>query len=791
MRLALYLFGAGRKYDGVFCEERAPISRARAGYPSLRTFCARSQSGRSFFARTAPARGRRAPEHGLPRAGACRRLPRCGLGRRDDTLRGISLARGTRGNRRASYTPDPMGASRTINPAQADKRLPALLPNPKRLTLRSGAFRLGTDTPIRLPAGIAQSDSACERSLSRAAEVAMAALLERTGIRLPIEKPLRDETGGRAIRCVLDKQAALAPRLPTARDAYRLRVTTRGIEIAAPAVAGLRHGLQTLCQLANSKGEIPALHILDQPDFRDRGIMLDVSRGKVPTRQTLEDLVDHCSKLRINVLMLYVEHTFAFRQHPEIGEGSSPLDAETILALDAYAEDRGVELIPCLQSLGHMEQILSLERYSKLAESDRNWSVSPSRPETYQLLGDLYDEFLPLFRSPRMNANCDEPFDLGRGQSAERAPEKSPGRLFADHVGELERLASRHGKQLMIWADFALKHPDHLDRIGSDVVLMDWWYETRFDFDRIAQLRDKGFEVWACPGTSSWNCLFPRIETASQNIALWASAGRRHGATGLLNTDWGDFGHYNALGVSLHGYAWGAQQAWSGDLDAREFDLAFAKHVFGETTARIGRLYRKLGAIHDAGFPVANGSALQYLYFDRLDESFFLQHGKPRTLAASLRKLNALQRDIDALAPLDARSSGEGFTRLARQEVYWAALATALSLEKSLAAGEYNAWRETPKTLDARARKQLARRLETLADRQQDQLISLRSLWLARSAISDFHKTRKRIRLSVSSLRRGAKRLRENTPPCPPKPSRIGMLDIFNEVRRAYGMKPR
>ena len=677
-----------------------------------------------------------------------------------------------------------MGDSRPKSSRRGGASSPALLPNPKRLTRRQGEFRFAEDTPLFLPSG----DEVLARSVLLAAQVAQAELLERTGIRVPIERSRKAVSPGQSIRLVLDKRAALAPRLPTARDAYQLKVGARGIEISAPSPNGLRHGLQTLCQLTSARGSIQAVEILDQPDFRDRGVMLDVSRGKVPTRETLESLVDLCSKLRINVLMLYIEHTFDFREHPEIGEGSSPLDAETILALDAYAADRGVELTPCIQSLGHMEHILSLERYSRLAESDRLWSLSPSRSETYEFLGELYDEFLPLFRSPRINANCDEPFDLGRGQSAERAPEKSPGRLFTDHVNQLERLAARHDKKLMIWADFALKHPDHLDGIGQDVVLMDWWYEPTFDFDRIARLRRKGFEVWACPGTSSWNCLFPRIETATENISAWADAGRRHGATGLLNTDWGDFGHYNALGVSLHGYAWGAQQGWSGDIDAREFDRAFGSQIFKEKTPRIGRLYRKLGAVHDAGFRIGNGSALQYLYFDSLDKSFFLQHATAPALNASLRKLQKLRLDVEAQGFSKAPND---FIGLARQEVAWATQSTTLALEKSLAALEYNQWREDPACLSAASRKRLATRLEQLADRQSEQLTTLAELWLARAAISDFKKTRKRIRGSIASLRRGATRLRENAPPKPPKPTPIGMLDVFNEVRRAYGMAPR
>ncbi|MCP4904583.1 MAG: family 20 glycosylhydrolase [bacterium] len=694
------------------------------------------------------------------------------------------LSPSARGPLAASYTPGAMGARRSRkSPSRGCAAVP-LLPKPKQLSRRRGEFQLGPETAILLP----PSKGPLDQRLLLAARTAQAELRAKTGCDLGVDRP-HSQTGKKhTIRCVLDRSAAIAPRLATARDAYRLTVRANEIEIAAPSIDGLRYGLQTLCQLVSARGRIAAVRILDQPDFRDRGIMLDVSRGKVPSRHTVEELIDLCSRLRLNVLMLYVEHTFDFRAHPEVGAGASPLDAQTILAIDTYAAERGVELIPCLQSLGHMEHVLSLDRYAKLAESDRLWSLSPSRSETYDFLGDLYDEFLPLFRSARFNANCDEPFDLGRGQSAERFPRKSPGRLFADHVSRLRRLAGRHEKKLMIWADFALGHPDQIDRIERDVVLMDWWYEANFDFDRIQKLRRSGFEVWACPGTSSWNSLFPRVANSCENITGWADAGRRHGATGLLNTDWGDFGHYNAIGVSLHSYAWGAQQAWSGELDANAFDRAFARHVFGEKSARLGRLYRRLGAIHATGFNVVNGSALQYLYFDALDRSFFLQHGGRRALESSARKLDVVRREVERLTLAEA---GDDFTGLARREIAWATEATDLSIEKGLAAIEYNAWREDPTRLKTRARKGLARRLEALADRQREQFDSLRALWLARNSISEFHKTSRRIKRSISSLRRGARRLQENRPPRPPQKSELTMLEIFNEIRSEFGMARR
>ena len=659
---------------------------------------------------------------------------------------------------------------------------------PKRLTRRTGEFRLHDGTPILIPVSDSAAGNADNRKLLRAASQAKQEISDRTGIEVCIEGASRPDPRSGSIICRIDRSAAPAPRSATARDAYHLEVRTERVFISAPTVDGIRHGLQTLCQLIKTNGRISALDIRDQPDFLDRGIMLDVSRGKVPTLKTLEGLVDLCCRLRLNVLMLYIEHTFDFRRHPEIGRGASPLSAETLLGLDLYAGERGVELIPCLQSLGHMERVLDIDRYAHLAESDRLWSLSPSRPETYMFLEELYDEFLPLFSSSRFNANCDEPFDLGRGQSSRLAPNKGPGRLFADHIHELQKLSRRHNKQLMVWADFAYAHPSELSRLDRDVVLLDWWYEQDFNADRVKQLRQNKFEAWVCPGTSSWNCLFPRVLNSMGNIERWATAGRKHGATGLLNTDWGDFGHYNALGVSFQSYAWGAQQAWSGAVEETLFDRSFSRHVFEETDAKIGRLYRKLGAVHEAGFQVANGSPLQYLYFDSLGASFFLQHGQCRALEASARRLEPILKVTrkPAFAGLE-----NDFVGLARRELAWAAEATRLSVEKGIAALEFNSWRSSPGRLSATGRRRLARRLEKMAGEQSKQMRGLQDLWLARSEVSDFKSTQKRIRRSIASLRSAARQLDANAPPRPPRVKDLDLLAVYDHVRQEMGMRPR
>jgi hypothetical protein len=216
--------------------------------------------------------------------------------------------------------------------------------------------------------------------------------------------------------------------------------------------------------------------------------------------------------------------------------------------------------------------------------------------------------------------------------------------------------------------------------------------------------------------------------------------------------------------------------------------LAFGRAIFGEDSPAFGRLYRRLGAVHDAGFKIFNGSALQYLYFDGLERSFFLQHADRAVLERSARRIEPVLRDVERLADGAVPNDLGG---LARFEIAWAAHATALAIEKSLAALDYGAWRADPKTLDARGRRELARRLEELAERQQAQAELLQALWLASSEISEFEKTAGRLRRSITDLAGAARALRANRRVRPPETSSIALLDVYNEMRLQLGLPPR
>mgnify|MGYP000097151240 CR=1 FL=1 len=138
---------------------------------------------------------------------------------------------------------------------------------------------------------------------------------------------------------------------------YELVVSADGTEIRHRDAAGLRYARHTLAALDDGR-PVRAQRIVDHPDFARRGFMLDISRDRVPTPDTLARLVDVLAELRYNHLELYMEHTFAYAGHELVWGDASPLTADELRDLDRQCADLGIELVANQNTFGHMERWL-------------------------------------------------------------------------------------------------------------------------------------------------------------------------------------------------------------------------------------------------------------------------------------------------------------------------------------------------------------------------------------------------------------------------------------------------
>jgi hypothetical protein len=433
------------------------------------------------------------------------------------------------------------------------------------------------------------------------------------------------------VRAVRSKSA------PNHPEGYALTIDPRGVLIQYREVGGLRAATATLRQLLREYGRrLPCLKIRDWPDFARRGVMLDISRGRVPKLETLLDLVERLADFKINEFQLYTEHTFAYRRYKSVWQSWGALTAAEIRKLDARCRELGIDLVPNQNSFGHLRYFLEHPKVKKLAEVSEPYegstgdflrfptTLAPNNPGTLPFLRGLYDELLPNFSSKFLNVGCDETWDLGRGQSKELCERRGKGRVYVDFLKQIQREAAKRGRHMMFWGDIILNHPElipELAKLGtppsggrtrasksplppeggvSGIIALNWGYEANHPFEKEAATFAKSkVPFYVCPGTATWMTLLGRHDTAFANLRLAAEAGRKHGAIGYLNTDWGDGGHPQPLAVSWPLYVIGAAHSWcSKSFDEKLLVPVLSRDVYEDPSQNVANAAIALGFAH-------------------------------------------------------------------------------------------------------------------------------------------------------------------------------------------------
>lgn len=354
------------------------------------------------------------------------------------------------------------------------------------------------------------------------------------------------------------------------------------------------------------------------------GFMLDISRSRVPTMETLRNIVDALAVLGYGEFQLYNEVSFAYRGHREMWEGWSPMTADEIRELDEYCWRRGIVLTPNQNSFGHLEKLFRHARYLPLAEAPNGFTVErpplgksgpaalcATDPRSIEFLGGLYDELFPLFaHADRVHVGCDEVWDIyGSGtRSAEKIRRYGVPRVYADFVLRVFGLCRERRRRPMFWADMMLLNFDHLRDIPKDALPIVWGYggeDSRCpgytcEFEgRCLAMKRLGLEFYVAPSDNVYGTFFGSYRRAKSNIDLVVAAGRKFDAKGLLLTSWGDGGHRAPWIMSLPALVYAAGAARGEALS----DGQVAETIDALTGCRIGAALVSLGSVQDPESP--------------------------------------------------------------------------------------------------------------------------------------------------------------------------------------------
>jgi hypothetical protein len=395
------------------------------------------------------------------------------------------------------------------------------------------------------------------------------------------------------------------------KESYQLDTHDSKIKIIANNEEGVFQGVQTLKQLLTQYGvNIPNFSIKDSPEFALRGFYHDVTRSKVPTLATLKELVVRMASYKLNHLQLYIEHTFAFQNIPELWVDKDPLTAEEILELDEFAAKHFVELVPSLSTFGHLYELLRIPKYEHLNELDikgseksfslkdrmAHYTLDVSQKESFAVVQKMLKEFIPLFKSKQFNICCDETFDLGKGKNLKLAEKVGSGRLYVDFLKKIMNEVKKYDLTPMFWGDIVLHSPELIKELPKDIIYLNWNYNGNPPEEPSKTFHKNKVTQVMCPGVGGWNHFMNNINNSSFNIQHMTDFARKYKALGILNTDWGDYGHVNMLANSIHGMALGASCSWSSKNPENEyFDTSLSLLEWQDNTGEIASLIRSAG----------------------------------------------------------------------------------------------------------------------------------------------------------------------------------------------------
>lgn len=468
-----------------------------------------------------------------------------------------------------------------------------IIPEPRKMKVKDGYFILEPGTRIVL-------DSSCQPDDLNYALLLKEHIKEKIGIDIQIT---------RSFGCS-EKKGIFLERKDDIEEGYSIEISSDVIRISGKSGMDLLYGIQTMRQvIVNSGINIPCLSIKDYPNFKYRGFYHDITRGKVPTLETLKELADRAAYYKINQLQLYIEHTFAFKNHSEVWIGADPITPEEILILDDYCRKLNIELVPSLSTFGHLYMALSSNSFNHLCELENSidkpysWiermghhTLDVSNPESLKFVQDMLDEFIPLFTSDKFNICCDETFDLGTGKSRELAEKLGKGRVYVDFLKKIIESVNRYGKKVMFWGDIILKSPELIKEIPEDAICLNWNYSSDAREDGTRTFAESGRKQYVCPGVGGWDHLMNDMDGSFSNISKMVAYGKKYGAEGVLNTDWGDYGHVNFLSNSIPGMIYGAGLSWNPESqDNLELvDRMISRTEYGDNSEKIVGLLREL-----------------------------------------------------------------------------------------------------------------------------------------------------------------------------------------------------
>ncbi len=385
-------------------------------------------------------------------------------------------------------------------------------------------------------------------------------------------------------------------------EAPGLKIDWQGEEavIAADEINALCRGFFLLTQAV--KDGRKELSLEQTRHFASCGAMIDMSRNGVFTVEAVERWMDRMACLGMNALMLYTEDTYEVPEYPRLGYLRGRYRQSDLRELDDYAARLGIELIPCIQTLGHMQQFLQWPEQDGIR--DQPAVLMADEEETYRLIEAEIRSVHTCMRTNRIHIGMDEAHGIGLGGYFARHGLTDRFELLNRHLSRVVEICERYGLKPMMWSDMffrlASENNEYYDRsvaIPQRVIdnipsvglcYWDYYHEDEDLYEHMFREHERtGRPVAFVGGCWTWAGFLPQVKRTAATMLPALRVAARHQVQTVMATLWGDDGEETNYFLGLPMLPVFSEACWQGECSSMEEALHLGEGITGLTPEEV------------------------------------------------------------------------------------------------------------------------------------------------------------------------------------------------------------
>ena len=283
--------------------------------------------------------------------------------------------------------------------------------------------------------------------------------------------------------------------------------------------------------------------------------MIDCSRNAVMKVDVLKKFLLTLKEMGYNSVMLYTEDTYRIPEYPLFGYMRGGYTESDLMEIDDYAAGIGIEMIPCMQVLGHMELALK----SDFLPKENKDILLPDDERSYEFIDRAFATLSKCYRSRRIHVGLDEAFGLGLGELLRKNGYERPIPIIKRHLARVKEIGDKYGYTILCWSDmFFTEWNDGkywiekkevpksvVESVPQGVIPVYWDYYS-MDFNRydamLSNHKQLANETWFAGAVWAWRGMIPynQFTINCQTAAL--DACEKNGTENIMICLWGDDG---------------------------------------------------------------------------------------------------------------------------------------------------------------------------------------------------------------------------------------------------------